>query len=83
MSYYVYIIHSVSLNQFYIGHTHDLNDRLFRHNNSGSKAPKKANDWVLRYTESFETRSLAAARELQIKNRKSRKYIEWLISSAA
>ena len=81
MSYHMYIIYSSSLDQFYIGHTHDLQNRLFRHNNSGSKATKKTNDWILKYTESFETKSLAALRELQIKNKKSRKYIEWLISS--
>ena len=81
MPYAVYIIYSKTIDQFYIGHTHNLQDRLFRHNNSGSKATKMANDWEVKYTEAFETKSLAAARELQIKNKKSRKYIEWLISS--
>ena len=81
MPYYVYIIYSAGIDQFYICHTYDLNDRLFRHNNSGSKATKKANDWVIKYTESFETKSMATARELEIKNKKSRKYIEGLVSS--
>jgi predicted GIY-YIG superfamily endonuclease len=52
-----------------------------RHKNSGSKSTKKANDWVVRYTEKFESRQKAMARELEIKNKKSRKYIEWLVSS--
>ena len=81
MPYHVYIIYSAAIDQFYIGHTHDLVDRLFRHNNSGSKATKKANDWVIKYTESFDTKPMATARELEIKNKKSRKYIEGLISS--
>ncbi len=42
---------------------------------------KKANDWVVKYTESFETRAAAMKRELEIKKKKSRKYIERLISS--
>lgn len=83
MSFVVYIIYSASLDQFYIGHTHDLQERLFRHKNSGSKATKRANDWVLKYTEEFFSRSEAVKRELAIKNKKSRKYIELLISSVA
>ena len=31
--------------------------------------------------EEFESRSQAMRRELEIKNKKSRKYIEWLINS--
>ena len=81
MAYHVYIIYSLSLNQFYIGHTENLSDRIFRHTNSGSKSTKKANDWVLKYTEKFESRQEAVRRELEIKHKKSRKYIEWLISS--
>jgi len=77
----MYILYSPGLDQFYIEHTHDLQDRLFRHNNSGSKATKKANDWKLVYTESFQTKADATKREYEIKQKKSRKYIEWLISS--
>jgi putative endonuclease len=47
-----------------------------------SKSIKKANDWKLVYTEMFQTKSEAAKRELEIKKRKSRKYIEWLSNSA-
>ncbi len=81
MPFYVYIIYSPSLDQFYIGHTQSLEDRIFRHNNAGSKATKKAHDWTLKYTKEFSTRAEAASRELQIKNRKSRNYIETLIGS--
>ena len=79
MAYYVYIIYSATLNQYYVGHTENLDDRIFRHNNSGSKATKKASDWKLFYTEEFENRSEAIKRELEIKRRKSRKYIESLV----
>ena len=79
MAYYVYIIYSATLDQYYVGHTENLDDRIFRHNNSGSKATKKASDWKLVYTEEFENRSEAIKRELEIKRRKSKKYIESLI----
>ena len=81
MSYTVYILYSVMLDQYYIGHTENVSDRIFRHNNSGSKSTKKANDWVLKYTEAFGTRGEAMKRELEIKNKKSRKYMESLINS--
>ena len=81
MCYHVYIIYSASLEQYYVGHSENLDDRLFRHNNSGSKATKKASDWKLVYTEIFATKSEAAKRELQIKRRKSRKYIESLVEA--
>ena len=80
--FYMYIIYSVSLDQFYIGQTQNLEDRLFRHNNSGSKSTKKAKDGVLKYTESFLTRLVAVQRETQKKKMKSRSYIDALVSSA-
>jgi len=79
MEFFVYIIFSPSLDQFYVGSSGNLDDRLYRHNNSGSKATKKTNDWVLKYTEGFQTNQEAVAREMEIKSKKSRKYIEWVI----
>ena len=79
--FYLYIIYSSSLDQYYIGQTKNLSDRLYRHTNSGSKSTKKAKDWVLKYTEVFESRSEAVLRESQIKKMKSRTYIEGLVSS--
>ncbi len=82
MPFKVYILYSADIDQYYIGHTENLDDRLFRHTHAGSKATKKASDWKVVYTELFSTRAEAARREAAIKNKKSRKYIEWLISSA-
>ena len=80
MQFFIYILYSHSIDQYYIGYTEDLNDRLFRHNNSGSKATKKTNDWKLIYTESFTSKTEAIKREIEIKKKKSRKYIEWLVA---
>ena len=82
MPFYVYIIYSKALDRYYVGHSEDLNDRIFRHNNSGSKATKKTCDWQLVYKEEFLSRADAMQREVSIKKKKSRKYIELLISSA-
>ena len=75
----IYIIYSASLDRYYVGSTGNIEDRMFRHNNSGSKSTKSASDWVLVYSEDFETRSEAVQRELEIKGKKSRKYIERLV----
>ena len=83
MPFYVYILFSQDINQYYIGHSEDENDRLYRHNNSGSKSTKKTNDRRIVYTELFNSKPEAVKREMEIKKKKSRKYIEWLISSAS
>ena len=79
--FYVYILFSPSLNRHYIGHTGQLDDRLFRHTNSGSKSTKAAHDWQLVYSESYPSRADAMKRESFIKKQKSRRFIETLIQT--
>ncbi len=64
--FYVYILYSKELDRYYIGQTENLDDRLYRHTNSGSKSTKMANDWVLKYKEEFQTRNEAVGRERQL-----------------
>ena len=79
--FFVYIIYSLSLDRYYIGYTTDLEKRLSEHNNGISTFTAKASDWELKFNESFDSRENAMKREREIKRKKSRKYIEWLISS--
>ena len=79
-SFFVYIIYSSKLDKYYVGHTHDLLIRVEQHNSGISTFTSKANDWVLKYSEPFHSREDAFKREIQIKKKKSRKYIEWLIN---
>ena len=81
MPFYTYILYSPSADKYYIGHTGDMEDRLRRHKNSGSKSTKHISDWVLKYQKEFQDRASAAVHEMEIKRQKSRKYIEQLISS--
>ncbi len=81
MHYYTYIIYSVLQDRYYIGHTGDVEDRLYRHNNSGSKSTKQANDWELKYLKEFHNKAGATNHEIEIKKKKSRIFIERLISS--
>ena len=78
--FYTYIIYSESRDKYYIGHTHDLELRLQRHNEGWTKSTKSGIPWKLTYFEKYKTKSEAMKREYEIKRMKSRSYIEDLIN---
>ena len=78
--YYFYILYSADLDKYYVGSTGNLNQRLQKHNEKHRGFTGQSQDWKLVYHESFETLSEARHRELSVKRKKSRKYIEYLIS---
>jgi len=80
--FWVYIIYSCSLDRYYVGYTIDLEKRLAEHNNGISTFTSKAIDWELKLSINYSSREQAMQKEKEIKKKKSRKYIEWLISSA-
>ncbi len=80
MLYYVYILYSAQLNEYYIASTQDVSQRLEKHLQNHKGFTGKAKDWELKYTETFNARDEALRRELQIKKWKSRKLIEKLIN---
>jgi putative endonuclease len=67
MVFQVYILYPALIDQYYIGYTGNIEDRLYCHKNSGSKATKIANDRELVYREQYDTRESANQRELEIK----------------
>mgnify|MGYP000939339760 FL=1 len=78
--YFVYILYSKSFDRYYVGHCEDVYVRLNRHNNKGVPSTKAYVPWELLYTEVFTTRGEASSREKEIKQKKSRKYIEFLLN---
>ena len=81
--YFVYILFSTKTNKYYIGSTDNLQSRLKHHNSGLTPSTKSgAPDWVIKYTETLENRSAALKRELEIKRKKSRQYLEYLIGSS-
>ena len=78
--FYFYILYSVSLDKFYIGHTSDLNDRLKKHNTNHKGFTGKVKDWELKYKEEFHTKKDAYARERQVKKWKSKTRVAELIA---
>ena len=81
--YYTYIIQSQKNGRFYIGSCHDIDIRIERHNAGATPSTKSGRPWKLVYSESYETNSEALKREREIKSKKSRKYIEFLITTKA
>ncbi len=80
--YYTYILKSKKNGKFYIGSCEHIDSRLERHNAGATSSTKHARPWELVYAEEFLTRSEAIKRENQIKSKKSRKYIEYLIDGS-
>ena len=74
----VYILYSTILDKYYIGQTNDLVKRIRQHIQARNLG---ANDWILKYKEAFSDRAAACSREREIKKKKSRKYIEFLVRS--
>ena len=66
--YYIYLIRSENLDQFYIGQTDDLRRRVEQHQNGESRWTKRADDWRLVYYEAYTSRKLAIIREQKLKN---------------
>ena len=80
MKYYVYILYSASLNKYYVGSTEDVYSRLEKHLQNHKGFTGKAKDWILKYTETYNSKSESIKREFQIKKWKSRKMIESLVA---
>lgn len=68
-------------NQYYIGHTENIDLRLGLHNAGRVKSTRYKRPWKVVYLETFETKIEANQRELEIKRKKSRKYIDFLLEN--
>ena len=79
--HYLYIIYSKTTNKFYTGETHDIEERLQKHNNHDydNSFTKIATDWKLVLQFNCNDRKSALFLEQFIKKMKSRKFIEKII----
>ncbi len=81
--FYTYIIQSQKNGKYYTGSCSDIDIRIERHNAGATPSTKPGRPWKLVYLESYKTNSEALRREREIKSKKSRKYIEFLIENAS
>ena len=76
MPYTVYVLYSHAYNKIYIGYSSDVSSRLVSHNTLATKGwTIKFRPWELVYTESFENKRDAMAREKALKSARGRLFI--------
>ena len=79
---YCYILYSESLDKYYIGHScESLQERLRKHLSNHKGFTSKAKDWIIVYSESFNSKSEAYKREREIKGWKSKSKNQKLIDN--
>jgi len=66
--YTLYILHSMTLDRYYIGYTNDINRRLSEHNRIKRKYTDAGIPWGLVYSETYKTKKEAMHRERFIKD---------------
>jgi len=79
--HYLYIIFSDSLNKYYVGETHNLEERLFKHNNHSYKGAFSniTEDWRIVFSKKCDSKKEALFLEAFIKRMKSKKFIQKVI----
>ena len=77
--YLVYILLSERTGRYYVGHTNDLDRRIAEHNRIKGKYTDTGIPWKVAYTEVFNSKTEAYARERYIKSRKSVDFVRQLI----
>ncbi len=81
--HYLYIIHSKSIDRYYVGESPDVINRLNQHNSHYFKKgfTKAAQDWELVLSKEYENKIDAVYLEKFIKRMKSKKFIEKVIEN--
>ena len=79
-SAYVYILRSLNNGWYYVGSSVHPNRRLAQHNAGENKSTRADRPYELAYMEQFQTVAAARRREQEIKRKKSRKYVDWLVA---
>ena len=77
--HYLYILYSDKVDQYYSGHSKDVEVRLEKHNKGYSSATKKGVPWELKKVIGFESKKKAIRAENWLKRMKSRRVIEQVI----
>nr|WP_255375273.1 GIY-YIG nuclease family protein [Barnesiella sp. An55] len=73
-------MYSRTRDRYYVGYTHDIAGRLGKHNAGATPSTRSGRPWELVYSESYAEKRAAISREREIKDKKSRVYIEQLIA---
>lgn len=80
MKYYLYILKSLSTPKYYVGISRNPENRLQFHNTIEKGFTSRYRPWEIVFKQEFENKESAISAERKIKNWKSRKMIEKIIS---
>jgi putative endonuclease len=76
MTFSVYVLHSPTFDQIYVGFSSDVEQRLKSHNELATKGwTIRYRPWILIHTEKFVTKKEAMIREKQLKSASGRQWI--------
>ena len=78
MSAFLYIIQNPK-GMYYVGATEDLDRRLAEHDRGQNTSTRGRGHWILVYTEAHPTFVDAHTREREIKRKKRKSYVDWLV----
>lgn len=82
--YYVYILYNRTIDKYYVGYTGNIKQRIEDHRRGKTKRHYTKNqrgEGELVYKEEYKTQKEAKSREKEIKSKKSKRYIEMLLSA--
>ncbi|HNR16336.1 MAG TPA: GIY-YIG nuclease family protein [Chitinophagaceae bacterium] len=79
MPFFVYILFSEKHNKHYTGFTSNLPERLLSHNKLGKDWTARYRPWKLIYSEQFDSKTAAMAKEKWLKSGIGRDFINTLI----
>ena len=74
--FFVYVIFSDFINQYYVGQSNDLEQRLLKHNFGLVKSTKRGKTWKLVHVFVTDSRSEAMGLEKSIKKRGAKRFLE-------
>ena len=77
MDHYVYYLHSLGSDKYYLGKTNDLNRRLIEHNLGQEKFTKRGIPWTLVGYIRCSNNGEAVQLEIKLKKSKNKKYTLW------
>lgn len=72
--FFVYVLHSVTFDRYYVGMTSNLEKRLNTHNLGHVKSTKAYVPWMVVLKETYNSREEARKRELYLKSAAGRRW---------
>jgi len=77
----IYVLHSQSLDRYYVGYTNDLERRLTEHNRKKGKYTDSGIPWELVYHETYSTKTAAMSPVLIFYCNSGKKFMNDILKS--